>query len=262
MFNRIFRAYTDTSLGSLSEIEDASYDLILSNPPYVASGSANLKEAARRAGLAYSAGGTGVEGLFVEKIVRELKPGGRAFVILPDGVFLRAADSRLREWIQHQCFIDGIVSLPVRTFFATSKKTYVLCVTRKEDQDRVQDHPIFAYLVTSIGETLDANRFPTGDSDMPEMARLFRAFTAVKDRMADDTDAVVNLQSPRLKLVPPEGLFESPSWAVDRLFWTKQEKIGLGIDEERPTMTEAEFFDALRSVRDNLSALLAEAEEE
>lgn len=262
MFNRMFRAYTDTSLGSLSEIEESKYDLILSNPPYVASGSANLKEAARRAGLNYTAGGTGVEGMFVEKIVRELKPGGRAFVILPDGIFLRAADSRLREWVQQHCFVDAIVSLPVRTFFATSKKTYVLCVTRKSNHDLVQEFPVFAYLVTSIGETLDATRFPTLDTDMPEMARLFRAFVAVRDRLAEDKDAAANLQSPRLKLIPAHSLLESESWAVDRLFWSKSEKVDLGIDEEKPTMTETEFFDALRTVRDNLSALLSDAEED
>jgi len=255
MFNGIFRAYTDTSLGSLAEIEEGSYDLVLSNPPYVASGSANLKEAARRQGLRYDAGGTGVEGLFIEKIVRELRPDGRAFVILPDGIFLRDADSRLRRWIAEECFVDGIVSLPVRTFFATSKKTYVLCLTKKRKRAEPQTHPVFAYVVTAIGETLDAARFPVPESDMPEMARLFRGFVSSKPRLPEETEALAHLTSPKLKFVDADVLFASSTWTVDRL-WSKQERIALGIHEEQPTLSEEEFFGALKGIRDGISALL------
>ncbi len=58
------------------------YDLILTNPPYVMSGSSNLKdEIAKDEGLKkhYSVNAMGIEGLFMEWIVRALKPGGKAF---------------------------------------------------------------------------------------------------------------------------------------------------------------------------------------
>lgn len=257
MFNSIFQAYADSSLGSLAEIEEGAHDLILSNPPYVSSGSASLKEAAKRSGLRYRAGGTGVEGLFVEKIVRELRPGGRAFVILPDGVFIRSSDAKLRKWMAQECYIDGIVSLPNKTFFGVNKKTYVLCLRRKENPSDRQDHPIFAYMATSIGETLDSGRFPTSGSDMPEMARLFRSFVAVRDRLSEDADAANHLQSPKMKLISPD-LLAASLWAIDR-FWTKEEKVDLGLYEEKEMLTEAEYYDAIRVLKDSLDAMLTEA---
>jgi type I restriction-modification system DNA methylase subunit len=259
IFNDIFQAYSDTSLGSLSEIEEETHDLILSNPPYVTSGTASLKEAAKRAGLRYTAGGTGVEGLFAEKIVREMKRGGRAFVILPDGVFLRSGDASLRSWIAQECFVDGIVSLPNKTFFGVNKKTYVLCLRRKIDIGEKQVHPIFSYIVTAFGESLDSQRFGIAESDMPEMARLFRAYVAVRDRIVEDEHAADHIQAAKLKLVPAL-LLDSASWAIDR-FWSKEEKAALGLYEEKETLTEAEFFDAVRTLKESLESILKEVDD-
>ncbi|WP_430911151.1 HsdM family class I SAM-dependent methyltransferase [Methylobacterium sp. sgz302541] len=255
-FNDIFQAYSDTALGSLSDVDEGVYNLILSNPPYVTSGSANLKEAAKRAGLRYDAGGTGVEGLFVEKIVKELAPGGRAFVILPDGVFLRGSDAKLREMIARECFVDGMVSLPNKTFFGVNKKTYVLCLRKKQSPSEVQQHPIFSYIVTAFGETLDTGRHPTSETDMPEMARLFRAYVAVRDRIAEDEEAASHIQSGKLKLVGPE-LLGKTSWTIDR-FWTNEEKAALGLYEEKEVLTEEEYYDAIRTLKDSLDAILKE----
>ena len=104
-FNSVFRSCKEGNLGSLADIEPNTYDLILSNPPYVAQGASNLRAAAERAGVNYTAGGKGVEALFVEKMVRELKPDGRAFIVIPDGLLLRgqAQDRKLRDWIFKEC---------------------------------------------------------------------------------------------------------------------------------------------------------------
>lgn len=257
-YNNIFRAFSDSSLGSLAEINDGAYDLILSNPPYVASGARNLREAAERAGIDYRAGGKGVEAMFVEKMVRELKPGsGRAFIIIPDGLLLRGQpqDKRLREWIAAQCWVDGIVSLPVKTFFATPKKTYVLALRKKSEANVPQKHPVFAYLVTSIGETLDAERFPTDDSDMPDLARRFRQFNSVRSHYEDNPIDDVEQVSAKTKYLPPNLVFEGNSWAIDR-FWTKDEKIALGLHEESSELSEEEFLDELKSVRDQIDEIL------
>jgi type I restriction-modification system DNA methylase subunit len=255
-FNSVFRAYTDTSLGSLSEINEGAYDLVLSNPPYLNSGAGSIKEAAKRAGLNYDTSGSGLEGLFLEKIVRELKPGGgRAFVILPDGVFLRSADARLRAWVARECYVDGIISLPVKTFYSVKKKTFVLCLTRKSEPKNGQEHPVFAYLVRSFGESLDGMRFPTADSDMPELARMFRSFISVKSRFADDPDAGKHLTSPKMKLIPPSEILESHSWAVDR-FWPTEERAALGLYEELTTVSEDEFLEALEAIPEQLGELV------
>jgi hypothetical protein len=114
---------------------------------------------------------------------------------------------------------------------------------------------VFAYLVRSFGESLDGMRFPTADSDMPELARMFRSFISVKSRFADDPDAGKHLTSPKMKLIPPSEILESHSWAVDR-FWPTEERAALGLYEELTTVSEDEFLEALEAIPEQLGELV------
>lgn len=58
----------------------------------------------------------GVEGLFMEWIIRALKKGGKAFIVVPDGILNRVNDNKLRRFILEECYLDAIISLPVKTF--------------------------------------------------------------------------------------------------------------------------------------------------
>lgn len=51
----------------------------------------------------------GIEGLFMEWIVRALKPGGKAFIVVPDGIMNRSNDKKLRNFILDEvCDSAGI----------------------------------------------------------------------------------------------------------------------------------------------------------
>jgi len=123
LFNDTFLLKTNSILGTLSDPSKEEYDLILTNPPYVTSGSSNLKEEIRKSGLEYHypVNARGYEGLFMEWIVRALKPRGKAYIVVPDGLLI--SQEKLRKFLKEECFIDGIVSLPPKTFFSTIKKT-------------------------------------------------------------------------------------------------------------------------------------------
>lgn len=108
--------------------------MILTNPPYVMSGSSNLKEEIAKDDALkkyFSISAMGIEGLFMEWIVRALKPGKKAFIVIPDGIMNRSNDKKLRDFILEQCNIDAVISLPLNTFFTTNKKTYILALTKK-----------------------------------------------------------------------------------------------------------------------------------
>ena len=99
------------------------------------SGSSNLKEEiAKQSELRdyFSISAMGIEGLFMEWIVRALKPGGKAFIVVPDGIMNRSNDKKLRNFILDECIIDAVISLPLNTFFTTNKKTYILALTKKQ----------------------------------------------------------------------------------------------------------------------------------
>ena len=74
-------------------------------------GGFNLKEEIKKDGTLvnyYKINAIGVEGLFMEWIIRALKPNGKAFIIVPDGIFNRQNDKNLRQFIIDECYIDGI----------------------------------------------------------------------------------------------------------------------------------------------------------
>lgn len=247
LFNDSFLLKTNSILGTLSEPVENEYDLIVTNPPYVTSGSSNLKEEIKKDGTLvnyYKINAIGVEGLFMEWIIRALKPNGKAFIIVPDGIFNRQNDKNLRQFIIDECYIDGIISLPTKTFFTTPKKTYILCLTKKANKKDTQTVPVFTYLVSEIGETRDVYRFDTDQDDLSEAVVWYSQFKgSIKNRFKSD-DKRCKIQS--FEKFEPEN-----NWSIER-WWTQEEKIELGIVEEEKSIKIEEFPNLLEDVANNI----------
>ena len=233
LFNDTFLLQTNSILGTLARPIVDKYDLILTNPPYVMSGSSNLKdEIAKDDALKnyYKISAMGIEGLFMEWIVRALKPGGKAFVVVPDGIMNRNNDKKLRNFILEQCNIDAVISLPLNTFFTTNKKTYILALTKKVPVSiggvptlERQTAPVFTYLCSEIGETRDVYRFEIDQNDLENASDLFNMFKGSKTRF--------KTEDKRCKIVDISSFYDGSHWSVDR-WWTREEKIELGIEED------------------------------
>lgn len=244
-----------SNLGTLGKIfeEDEKFDLIITNPPYVTKGKKTLINEInedRELQNAFAINAGGVEGLALEWIIRNLKKNGRAFVIVPDGILHRKNDAKMREFLLNECFLDAIISLPKKTFFATPKKTYILAITKKDDKEKVQSSPVFTYLVSDIGETLDVNRFDTDKSDLIEMEKLFKQFKVIRE----DGDI---FSSPRCKIQIINKFQPDADWRVDR-WWSNEEKIALGIEEPVTVMTVDEYVDAIADLNTQLSEAATE----
>ncbi|MDR1226118.1 MAG: N-6 DNA methylase, partial [Prevotellaceae bacterium] len=227
LFNESFTLKTNSILGTLSEPAMDKYDLILTNPPYVTSGSSNLKDEIKKDGELvnyYKINAMGVEGLFMEWIIRAMKINGKAFIVVPDGIFDRGDQKHLRQFILDECYVDGIISLPENTFFTTNKKTYILCLTKKQNKSNKQITPVFIYLVSEIGESRDVYRFDIDENDLIEATEYFNLFKGNKQGFAK-----VN-NNKRCKLLDI-SFFENNvehNWSIDKC-WTKDELVELGI---------------------------------
>lgn len=259
LFNDSFLLKTNSILGTLSEPVENEYDLIVTNPPYVTSGSSNLKEEIKKDGTLvnyYKINAIGVEGLFMEWIIRALKPNGKAFIIVPDGIFNRQNDKNLRQFIIDECYIDGIVSLPLNTFFTTNKKTYILCLTKKANKKDTQKDPVFTYLVSEIGESRDVYRFDIDQDDLTEAVTLYSFFKGNKSSFGKiNTDK-------RCKLLPFDdfaGSIES-SWIIDK-WWNEDEKIELGISEKKDKLGLLEFSSLVEDVAVTIKGFQEEIKE-
>ncbi len=239
LFNKSFELKTNSILGTLSEVVEDKYDLILTNPPYVTSGSSNLKEEIQKdldLKNHFKINAIGVEGLFMEWIVRALKPNGKAFIIVPDGIFNRQNDKNLRAFLKQECFIDGIISLPLNTFFTTNKKTYILCLTKKGNRADIQTDPVFTYLCSEIGESRDVYRFDIEQNDLDEATTRYCLFKGNKIAYAK----TMGNDDPRCKIVPIDQFDPDSHWSVDR-WWGSEEKIALGIEDENRSIKLDDF---------------------
>ena len=103
-------------------------DLILTNPPF---GTKKGGGRPTRSDFSITADTSNKQLAFVEHIVRALKPGGRAAVVVPDNVlFDDNAGQRLRTWMMELCDVHTLLRLPTGIFYAQGIKTNVLFMTR------------------------------------------------------------------------------------------------------------------------------------
>lgn len=247
-FNDTFRLLR-SNLGTFGLVDPTEkYDLILTNPPYVTSGSASLKTSLEAESLSshYTVGGRGTESLAIQWIVSHLKPGGQAFVIVPDGLLNQV---QVLRYLQDKTFIRAIVALPSRTFYSTPKKTYILALEAKPSEEHIQTDPVFTYLVSEVGESRDARRVPIGMNDLTGMREQFGYFSTNRSSFVS-TD-------PRCKILPIAALEGSSNWLVDRN-WTGEEKVQLGIVEETVEVDADSFRKMVNDARDSLALLLGE----
>lgn len=254
LFNETFHLRTSV-LGTLDYIpnNEQKYDLILSNPPYVGSTDVFKKEIDGKEKLKkyYTKNATGLEGLFIEWIIRSLNYGGQAFIIVPEGFMYRIQDNELRTFMYEQCIINGVISLPLNTFFSTNKKTYILCITKKKKGEKLkQTSPVFTYLCSSTGETLDINRFDTDENDLADAAYEYRHFKSDTEVLKIPKEELIKRNlNPRLKILDIDWFIDnvSKSWVIDNN-WTDEEKIALGIKDEKESMTASEFAEFIDKV--------------
>jgi hypothetical protein len=205
--------------GALEQVPTEEFDLVMTNPPYVTRGTGKQREFLSAHSSYYAMRGSGIENLFTQLVINGLKPGGRALMIVPDGLLLRHSEDALRAHILNACTLEAIISLPVDTFYSTPKKTYILVIRKKQRSGDTQVDPVFSYLVSNIGETLDAKRFVIAENDLPAMAGQFRLFQG-------NPGAFVSID-PRCRVFPLDRFASSDHWLVNK-WWPLEERERLG----------------------------------
>jgi type I restriction enzyme M protein len=122
--------------------DELKFDVILANPPFA--GEIKDRKILARYDLARPALKRAGDDkapkeerdvLFIERIVKMLRPGGRAAIVLPQGKFNNSSLAFLREWILKKARILAVVGLHPNTFKPhTGTKTSVLFVQKYTEQ--------------------------------------------------------------------------------------------------------------------------------
>jgi type I restriction enzyme M protein len=133
-----------------------AYSLVLANPPF--SGSLDYEATAKD--LLQVVKTKKTELLFLALFLRLLKPGGRAAVIVPDGVLFGSTNAHkaLRKMLVEEHKLDGIVSLPSGAFKPYAGVSTAILLFTKTNSGGT-DH-VWFYDLEADGYSLDDKRTP------------------------------------------------------------------------------------------------------
>ncbi len=132
------------------------YSLILANPPFA--GSLDYESVAKELQQVVKTKKT--ELLFLALFIRLLKTGGRAAVIVPDGVLFGSskAHKELRRMLVEDHKLDGIVKLPAGVFRPYAGVSTAILLFTKTGVGGTDN--VWFYEVTADGWSLDDKRSP------------------------------------------------------------------------------------------------------
>jgi len=153
---------------SLSEgaSQDAEkYTLILANPPFAGS----LDYEATSKDLQRMVKTKKTELLFLALFLKLLKPGGRAAVIVPDGVLFGSSNAHksLRKTLVEDQKLDAVVKLPSGVFRPYAGVSTAILFFTKTNSGGTDD--VWFYDVQSDGFSLDDKRNPIEANDLADV---------------------------------------------------------------------------------------------
>jgi type I restriction enzyme M protein len=139
------------------------YDAILANPPF----SGKVQDESILADLNYKLDTRATELLFLKWFIDHLTPGGRAGVIVPNGVLFGStnAATKLREMLLTECDLQAVISLPSGVFKPYSGVGTAALIFQKGTPTR----SVWFYDITADGFSLDDNRTPIETNDIPDV---------------------------------------------------------------------------------------------
>jgi type I restriction enzyme M protein len=256
----------DSLSDSRKDIRDR-FTLILANPPFKGSvdmdlvaedllkalGQSHQKKARSRQqslplketalGEEKKAAGAKTELLFLAQIMGALKVGGRAAVIVPDGVLFGSSKSHvaLRRMLVEEQRLEGIVSMPSGVFKPYAGVSTAVLLFVRTDDGGTDD--VWFYDMTADGYSLDDKRQPVEANDIPDVIKQWRTRDTEKDTdrtaraffvpKAEIVEQAYDLSINRYKQVQHEAVeYEKPTVLLDRLL-DLEKQIQRGLEELR-----------------------------
>ncbi len=215
------------SLAQTEDDDSEKYSLVLANPPF--KGSLDYESTAKDLLSVVKTKKT--ELLFMALFLRQLQIGGRAAVIVPDGVLFGSskAHKTLRKILVEDNKLDGVISMPSGVFKPyAGVSTAILLFTKVGKAGAGGTDNVWFYDMQADGFSLDDKRTPQENNDLPDIitrwktlhtdpsienkrARTEQSFTVPKSEIADnDYDLSIN----RYKEVVYEAVEYEPPQAI------------------------------------------------
>ncbi|WP_027726317.1 type I restriction-modification system subunit M [Tuberibacillus calidus] len=180
---------------SLSEVnkDKEKYTLVLANPPFKGS----LDYEAVSNDLLKIAKTKKTELLFLSLFIRILKPGGRAAVIVPDGVLFGSskAHKTIRKEIIENHKLEAVISMPSGVFKPYAGVSTAIMIFTKTGAGGTDN--VWFYDMKADGFSLDDKRNPIEENDIPDIIARFNNLEAEKQRKRTEQSFFVTIEELR-----------------------------------------------------------------
>jgi type I restriction enzyme M protein len=129
--------------------------------------------------------------LFLGLMLRMLKTGGRAAVIIPDGVLFGSstAHKQIREEIVAKHKLEAVISMPSGVFKPYAGVSTAVIIFTKTGSGGTDN--VWFYDMKADGYSLDDKRNPTKDNDIPDIINRFHHLKAETKRKRTDQSFLV-----------------------------------------------------------------------
>jgi len=162
---------------SLAAIRD-KYSLILANPPFKGALDYDVVEGS----ILKTVKSKKTELLFLGLILRILKTGGRAAVIVPDGVMFGSskAHKQIRQEIVENHKLDAVINMPSGVFKPYAGVSTAVLFFTKTGTGGTDN--VWFYDMQADGYSLDDKRNPIKENDIPEILQRYHNLKEEVDR--------------------------------------------------------------------------------
>lgn len=169
-------SYRDSLSEQNTDIE--KYSLVLANPPFKGS----LDYDSVSADLLKVAKTKKTELLFLALFLRILKKGGRAAVIVPDGVLFGSskAHKQIRKEIVDNNKLEAVISMPSGVFKPYAGVSTAILVFTKTGNGGTDQ--VWFYDMKADGYSLDDKRQAVSENDIPDIITRFANLEGEKER--------------------------------------------------------------------------------
>ena len=163
------------------------FSLILANPPFKGS----LDYDSVESSILQTVKTKKTELLFLGLMLRMLKVGGRAAVIIPDGVLFGSSGAHKqirRELIENQK-LDAVINMPSGVFKPYAGVSTAVLVFRKTDSGGTDK--VWFYNMEADGYSLDDKRNEIKDNDIPDLLERWKNLADEADRARTEKSFLV-----------------------------------------------------------------------
>ena len=232
--SNVFHENTLKSYGEYSDItrqhiKDATFDLIISNPPFgedLAIDDSHTLDQYQISTFESSGKRTVMapQELFIERSYKLLKPGGLYAIVTPDNIVSNPSYRYLRHWILLKFRIIASVSLPTEMFQPSTGTQTTLLILKKrvkpfqnlEDvKTECKDDHIFMSIPSRIGHDQRGNIIPLRDEEGNVLLKTIIKKRIVKGPDGNWQENSIEIQEPMANDMLPRVFNDFKNWLTN-----------------------------------------------